>query len=106
MDNLIALLFGIWQAYTLELEAEVAKLKEIKQELQKKQVWEPRGENYWITSIPLINLMIVTMAFECLMQAEFIEKQKNQVWTTSFLLQISCMNSDYNNHGLDAGILV
>nr|XP_010313014.1 ABA responsive transcription factor isoform X1 [Solanum lycopersicum]XP_010313015.1 ABA responsive transcription factor isoform X1 [Solanum lycopersicum]XP_010313016.1 ABA responsive transcription factor isoform X1 [Solanum lycopersicum] len=36
------------QAYTLELEAEVAKLKEIKQELQKKQ-------------------------------AEFIEKQKNQV---------------------------
>lgn len=48
--------------------------------------------------------MIVTMAFECLMQAEFIEKQKNQVGMTSFLLQISCMNSDYNNHGLDAGM--
>lgn len=32
-------LSGICQAYTLELEAEVAKLKEIKQELQKKQVW-------------------------------------------------------------------
>lgn len=31
-------LCGICQAYTLELEAEVAKLKEIKQQLQKNQV--------------------------------------------------------------------
>ena len=27
-----------WQAYTLELEAEVAKLKEMNQKLQRKQV--------------------------------------------------------------------
>lgn len=31
-------LLGVWQAYTLELEAEVAKLKEMNRELQKKQV--------------------------------------------------------------------
>lgn len=29
----------IFQAYTLELEAEIAKLKEMNQELQKKQVY-------------------------------------------------------------------
>lgn len=31
-------LSGFWQAYTLELEAEVAKLKELNQELERKQV--------------------------------------------------------------------
>lgn len=32
------ILSGFWQAYTLELEAEVAKLKELNQELERKQV--------------------------------------------------------------------
>ncbi|GKV01568.1 hypothetical protein SLEP1_g14115 [Rubroshorea leprosula] len=31
------MLLDLWQAYTLELEAEVAKLKELNEELQRKQ---------------------------------------------------------------------
>lgn len=36
--NCNLMLMALWQAYTLELEAEIAKLREMNQELQKKQV--------------------------------------------------------------------
>lgn len=35
---MLTFVLGLWQAYTMELEAEVAKLKELNQELERKQV--------------------------------------------------------------------
>ncbi|XP_075108727.1 ABSCISIC ACID-INSENSITIVE 5-like protein 6 isoform X1 [Nicotiana tabacum] len=62
------------QAYTLELEAEVEKLKEINKELHKKQV---------LTIVEIYStytkVTVITAVFQCFVQAEFIEMQKNQL---------------------------
>jgi ABA responsive element binding factor len=69
--------FGFLQAYTLELEDEVAKLKELNKELQRKQVCsflekkflEFGGRQTCLTK-------------SWLLQAEIFEMQKNQVWAS------------------------
>ncbi|CAL5081766.1 unnamed protein product [Urochloa decumbens] len=61
------------QAYTMELEAEVQKLKEMNQELERKQ------DRQTFMRLGFLDVLIVLIIHFFIMQAEIMEMQKNEV---------------------------
>lgn len=77
------------KAYTMELEAEVAKLKEENQELQQKQVRTLFSITNCCTFMNIHNYLLFLSTLFWLLQKEMMKMQKNQVLSPSLSVYIS-----------------